>query len=63
MWDRRRAGDFLQTIAQVFDHKNSSIQRIEQAGLCPAFVLTYSVRIEGKQAFRVTYAQGDCYRR
>jgi hypothetical protein len=36
---------------------------IEQAGLSPAFLMPYYVRINVNFAFRVMYAQGDCYRR
>ncbi|EMM6143827.1 IS30 family transposase, partial [Pseudomonas aeruginosa] len=38
MWDRWKAGDSLQQIAQLFDRNHSSIQRIlaETGGIRPA---------------------------
>jgi hypothetical protein len=38
MWERWRAGDSLQSIAQLFDRNHSSIQRIlaETGGIRPA---------------------------
>lgn len=38
MWDRWKAGDLLQKIAQLFDRNHSSVQRIlaETGGIRPA---------------------------